>query len=95
MLFYTAYAAIRRRRLRTLDLRFWRPPLYQLSYTPKFLLYLCLLVDSMLSVKRTVLFEFQFFLGVSPVFAGGIVLALALSALKRYQFHHLLLTCHN
>ena len=27
-------ALYRRRRLRTLDLRFWRPPLYQLSYTP-------------------------------------------------------------
>ena len=29
-----AVAAFRRSRLRTHDLRFWRPPLYQLSYTP-------------------------------------------------------------
>lgn len=27
----------RGRRLRTLGLRFWRPPLYQLSYTPMYL----------------------------------------------------------
>jgi hypothetical protein len=59
-----------------------------------FLLYFGLLVDSMLSVKRTVFFEFQFFLGVPPVLAGGIVLPLTFTALKRYQFHYLFLACH-
>ena len=31
----------RGRRIRTLDLRFWRPPLYQLSYTPSVIRGLC------------------------------------------------------
>jgi hypothetical protein len=51
-------------------------------------------VDSMLPVKRTVFFKFQLFLGIPPVFAGGIVPPLALAALKRYQFYNLFLTRH-
>jgi hypothetical protein len=34
-------------------------------------------------VKRTVLFKFQLLLGIPPVFAGGIVLPLAIAALER------------
>src|SRR5690606_12737294 len=42
-------------RARTRDLRFWRPPLYQLSYTPRSTAYRCssrFLVSRAASVKR-------------------------------------------
>jgi hypothetical protein len=49
----------------------------------------------MLPVKGTKFFKFQFFLGISPVFAGSIVAPLTLTALQRYQFYRSLLTRHN
>ena len=58
------------------------------------LLYLCLLVDSVFSVKGTVLFKFQLFLGITPVFAGSIVFPLAFTTLEGYQLNHLFLTRH-
>jgi hypothetical protein len=49
----------------------------------------------MFPVKGTVLPQFQLFLGVSPVLMGGIVAAFTFAALKRHQFHHRFLACHN
>ena len=100
----------RRSRLRTHDLRFWRPPLYQLSYTPFYqlshsqdqisieeasiLLDFCLFVERMLPIKGTIFLKFQFFLDIPAVFTGSIVAPLALAALQSYQFNHCLFACH-
>ena len=116
MFCFRIVTAFRRSRLRTHDLRFWRPPLYQLSYTPRTvqktsrvfcavrwslillklhsLFYLGLFVKRMLPVKGTVLLEFQLFLGVPPVLAGGIIAPLALAALERHQFYRLFFARH-
>jgi hypothetical protein len=51
-------------------------------------------MDRMLPIKRAIFLEFQLFLSISPVFAGGIVFALTVTALKRYQFHYLFLARH-
>ena len=51
-------------------------------------------MNRVLTVKGTILFEFQLFLGVPPVFAGGIISPLTLAALERNQLHHLFLACH-
>jgi hypothetical protein len=51
-------------------------------------------MNRMFPVKRAILLKFQLFLGIPPVFTGGIVLPLALGALERYQFHHLFLARH-
>ena len=48
----------------------------------------------MLSFKRTVFIEFQFLLGITPVFLGGIIPPFAFAALKRNQFHNLFLARH-
>jgi hypothetical protein len=58
------------------------------------LLYLGLFMDSMLPVKGAILAQFQLFLGIAPVFLGGIVLPLTFRALKRHQLNNLLLTSH-
>src|SRR5688572_534535 len=75
-------------RIRTRDLRFWRPPLYQLSYTPTpprspacdpgDLLGLAVL--SVLPAARTVLPQLQASRGVLLVLAGGVVPLLAVRA---------------
>jgi len=44
---------------------------------------------------RTIFLELQFFLNIAPVLAGRIIAPFTLSALKRYQFHHILLARHN
>jgi hypothetical protein len=51
-------------------------------------------MNSMLPVIRTILFEFQFFLEVAPVFAGGIIAPFALGTLQGNQFHRSFLTRH-
>ena len=48
----------------------------------------------MLPVKGTVLLEFKLFLGIPPVFAGGIVSPFTLGTLEGYQFCYLFLACH-
>jgi hypothetical protein len=48
----------------------------------------------MLPVKGTIFLEFQLFLGIPAVFAGGIIASFALTALQGYQLNHRLLTCH-
>ena len=90
-------AAFRRSRLRTRDLRFWRPPLYQLSYTPLFTisLNLCLFVERMLPIPGTIFLELQLFLEIPAVFTGCIITPFTLAALHGYQFNHLLFACHN
>ena len=92
----STFAAFRRSRLRTRDLRFWRPPLYQLSYTPicTILLNFCLFVEGMLPVKGTKFVKFQLFLDITPVFLGGIITPFALAALQGYQFHRGFFTRH-
>jgi hypothetical protein len=40
-------------------------------------------MNRVLTVKRAILFKFQLLLGIPPVFAGGIVLPLAIAALER------------
>jgi len=53
-------------------------------------------VQRMLPVKGTIFFEFQFFLDIPAVFAGGVITPFALTALKGYQFHRCFFTsCHN
>jgi len=51
-------------------------------------------MNRVFAIKRTVFFKFQFFLAVSPVFAGGIVSPFTFAALEGYQFHRLFLACH-
>jgi hypothetical protein len=46
------------------------------------LLYFSLFVERMLPVKGTIFLEFQFFLGIPAVFAGGIIAPFALTALQ-------------
>jgi hypothetical protein len=58
------------------------------------LLYLGLFVKRVLPVKGTVFAKFQFFLGVAPVFLGGIIAPLALTALQGYQFYCRFLARH-
>jgi hypothetical protein len=48
----------------------------------------------MLAVMRAIFLEFQLFLDIAPVLAGGIVTPFALSTLKRNQFNHILFTSH-
>ena len=48
----------------------------------------------MFPVKRTIFFKFQLFLGITPVFSGGIVPAFTFAALHANQFHNLFLTRH-
>jgi hypothetical protein len=48
----------------------------------------------MFPVKGAVFLEFQLFLGIPPVFFGGIITPFALSALQGYQFHRGLFACH-
>ena len=59
------------------------------------LLYFGLLVERVLPLMGTVFLELQFFLNITPVLAGRIIAPLTLSALKRYQFHHILFARHN
>ena len=96
-----AYTASRRSRLRTRDLRFWRPPLYQLSYTPRFnnlyntLLDFALFVDRVLPLVGTIFLKFQYFLEIPAVFACGIITPLTFAALQGYQFNHCsFFACH-
>jgi hypothetical protein len=44
-------------------------------------------MNRMFPVKGAILLEFQFFLGIPPVFFGGVILPLTFSALQSYQFH--------
>jgi hypothetical protein len=39
-------------------------------------------MERMLAVMRAIFFEFQFFLDIAPVFAGGIIAPFTFSALK-------------
>jgi hypothetical protein len=48
----------------------------------------------MLPVKGTILIKFKFFLGIPPVFFGGIVFPLTFTALQGYQLHRRLFTRH-
>jgi hypothetical protein len=48
----------------------------------------------MLPVKGTVFLEFQLFLGIPAVFAGGIIAPFALTALQGYQLNRCFLACH-
>ena len=85
----------RRSRLRTHDLRFWRPPLYQLSYTPWNLFYFCFLMERMLAVVRAIFHKLQFFLDITLVFAGCIIAPFAFCALKSDQFYRCFFACHS
>jgi hypothetical protein len=38
----------------------------------------------MLAIMRAIFFEFQFFLDIAPVFAGGIIAPFAIGTLQRY-----------
>ena len=72
---------------RTCDLRFWRPPLSQLSYSPK--------KSARLTVKCMLLFELAEFLLLKParsvalLLRWRIVLALAFRARQCYDLTHI------
>lgn len=51
--------------------------------SPPSLLYLGFFVSGMLTFKFAILIQFQLFLGIAAILCGGIILALALGALKR------------
>jgi hypothetical protein len=51
-------------------------------------------VQGVFPVEGTILVEFKFFLGISPVLFGGIVFPLTFTALQGYQFHRGLFTRH-
>jgi hypothetical protein len=51
-------------------------------------------MQGVLPVKWAVLVQFQFFLGVSPVFLGGVVLPLAFGTLQGDEFNRRLFACH-
>jgi hypothetical protein len=52
-------------------------------------------VERVFSVMGAIFLEFQFFLDIAPVFAGGIVAPFTLGTLQRYQLHRCLFTRHN
>jgi len=52
-------------------------------------------VEGVFPLKWTIFLEFQFFLGISAVFAGSVVTPLAFAALQSYQFHRCLFSRHN
>jgi hypothetical protein len=51
-------------------------------------------VQGVLPVEGTILVEFKFFLGIPPVFFGGIVFPLTFTTLQGYQFHRGLFARH-
>jgi hypothetical protein len=59
------------------------------------LFYLGFYVQSMLSVKRAVLFKLNFALGIPPVLFCCIVFPLALRTLERDKFNSGFFACHN
>jgi hypothetical protein len=52
-------------------------------------------VQRVLSVERAVFVQFQLFLGIPPVFLGGVVSSFALGTLHGDDFNRRLLACHN
>jgi hypothetical protein len=51
-------------------------------------------MQGMLPVKGAILLEFQFFLGIAPVFLGGIIPPLTFGALQGHQLHSGFFTGH-
>jgi hypothetical protein len=52
-------------------------------------------MERVFPVMGTVFLKFQFFLDITPVFAGGIVAPFAFGTLQGNQFHSRLFTRHN
>jgi hypothetical protein len=48
----------------------------------------------MFPVKGAIFVEFQFFLGIAPVFTGGVIPPFTLTALQSYQFHRRIFARH-
>jgi hypothetical protein len=48
----------------------------------------------MFAVERAVFFQFQLFLGIPPVFLGGVVLSFALGTLQGDKLNRRLFACH-
>jgi hypothetical protein len=59
------------------------------------LLNLGLFVQGMLPIERAIFVHLKLFLGIPPIFRGGIVPPFTLAALQGYQFNHRFLACHN
>ena len=76
-------------RTRTLDIRFWRPSLYQLNYWPMSDPILAgLPVKGMLVAPRAILLHLKTIRIVRLVLLGGVVATLALSAGESNQCTH-------
>jgi hypothetical protein len=48
----------------------------------------------MFPVEGAILVEFKFFLGIPPVFFGGVIFPLTFTALQGHQFHRCLFARH-
>jgi hypothetical protein len=44
-------------------------------------------MDRMFAVEGAIFLEFQFFLGIPPIFFGGIIFPFTLTALQGDEFH--------
>ena len=73
-------------RNRTCDLRFWRPPLYQLSYSPKLKKSLDFPVERVLSLGFAELLLLKPSRSISFFLPGGVIAVLTLCACQCYDF---------
>jgi hypothetical protein len=51
-------------------------------------------MDRMFTLMGAIFLEFQLFLKITSIFAGGIIAPFALTALQGYQFHRRLFARH-